>query len=611
MARSSLSKNRWSTATVGVVILFLLTASLPVVGALQPIDVDAPDAKPEAERSDQQSTPAALKAESINDLFRNFSNDLSRLRGAYDLIGDADEAKLIELFDQVIQREYAEEEQSSKLELISLISARLAGMNLDTTVALYKSQSSEVAKHMLYSVMHAWASKDFDDAVKFAHEQDTSMHSVALRGIVDASLNVRDSTLLKLGAELGDIAYVERVLAARLLAMDLADPDQAWVSLINDPTVSLEENFYRVKLVANALIEKHGTAEIDDLLSSISSPTLKFGLRKSILSSVALNDPESAFTIALETPNDVFGTMLTTVINTWATMDPQSALARVLALEPSIVRDRLQHRVVSSWVRLNPEQFLDSLDSIPVELRDTARLSLVGQLSKDSIDDALEVLQDIQDVNTQEEAALTIVDVWIDANPDEAFEWVLSNAENDQYRDRLVNSFLVELSDRDADKAFDLAMNQPIVEETGMGLEAIVIDSLRFSDTDLALDLLRRVRPGKTQLAALESVSIGLIYDSRTDEALALGKQLSEKDQESFYNSIAFTIVTQESPKRIVELISTVPVKEARSTMAEHALRSHSFSIGKELYSNDDIAMLMKHVSSGEKLQHLRFLLNR
>ena len=611
MARSSLSKNRWSTATVGVVILFLLTASLPVVGALQPIDVDAPDAKPEAERSDQQSTPAPLKAESINDLFRNFSNDLSRLRGAYDLIGDADEAKLIELFDQVIQREYAEEEQSSKLELISLISARLAGMNLDTTVALYKSQSSEVAKHMLYSVMHAWASKDFDDAVKFALKQDTSMHSVALRGIVDASLNVRDSTLLKLGAELGDIAYVERVLAARLLAMDLADPDQAWVSLINDPTVSLEENFYRVKLVANALIEKHGTAEIDDLLSSILSPTLKFGLRKSILSSVALNDPESAFTIALETPNDVFGTMLTTVINTWATMDPQSALARVLALEPSIVRDRLQHRVVSSWVRLNPEQFLDSLDSIPVELRDTARLSLVGQLSKDSIDDALEVLQDIQDVNTQEEAALTIVDVWIDSNPDEAFEWVLSNAENDQYRDRLVNSFLVELSDRDADKAFDLAMNQPIVEETGMGLEAIVIESLRFSDTDLALDLLNRVRPGKTQLAAFESVSIGLIYESRTDEALALGKQLSEKDQESYYNNIAFDIVTQESPKRIVELISTVPVKEARSTMAEHALRFHSFSIGKELYSDDDIAMLMKHVSSGEKLQHLRLLLNR
>ena len=115
-------------------------------------------------------------------------------------------------------------------------------------------------------------------------------------------------------------------LTARQLEIDLADPDNAWESLINDPTIYLEENFNRIKSVANALIDKYGTAEADDLLSSIKSPTLSFGLKKSILSKLVLSDPETAFNFALETPNDMFGTMLTTVINTWATTDPQSAL---------------------------------------------------------------------------------------------------------------------------------------------------------------------------------------------------------------------------------------------------------------------------------------------
>ncbi len=597
MARLSSSKSSWSTPFVVFFMLFLLIVSLSASGALQHIDADSSDVRSETETTDQQPTVDPVKAESINDLFRNFSNDFGRLRAAYDLIGDADEAKLIEMFDQVIHRKYAPKEESSKSELISLISTRLAGMNLDKTVSLYELQPAEVAKHMLYSVIHAWAIKDFDEAVKFAREQDESIRSVALRGIVDASPRVSSSTLMQLGEELGDVAYVERALANRQLEMDLADPDQAWSNLIDDPTISLSENFYRVKLVANALIEKHGATEINDLLRSIASPTLNFELRKSILSNVALSDPETAFSIALETPNDVFGSMLTAVINTWATTDPPSALARVRALEPSIVRERLQHKIVASWVQIDSEQFTESLDDIPVELHDTARLSLVGQLSKNSIDDALEVLLDIQDVKTQEEAAITIVDVWMDSNPEEAFEWALSSAESDPYRDQLVNSFLTILSKKDADKAFDLALSQPITEERGVGLEFVVLNAIAHTKTELAFSLLNRVRPGNTLLAAFETVSTGLIYDSRTDEALVLGKQLSKEDQESFYNSIAFDIVTQEPPKRVVELIATLPVREARTTMAEHALRFHSFS-DKPLYSEDEIEKLMQHVTS-------------
>ena len=67
-----------------------------------------------------------------------------------------------------------EEDASWRPELISMISTQLASKNLTKTVSLYESQSLDDAKYMLYGVMHAWASEDFDRAVKFARKQDNS-----------------------------------------------------------------------------------------------------------------------------------------------------------------------------------------------------------------------------------------------------------------------------------------------------------------------------------------------------------------------------------------------------------------------------------------------------
>ncbi|MYD46829.1 MAG: hypothetical protein F4W92_10795, partial [Gammaproteobacteria bacterium] len=133
MARLRSSKNSWNTESSVFFMLFFLIVSLSASGALQHVDTDSSKVKSDAETSNQQPTPDSVQAESINDLFRNFSNDLSRLTAAYDLIGDADEAKLIDLFDQATRRKYALAEASSISELISLISTRLAGMNLDQT----------------------------------------------------------------------------------------------------------------------------------------------------------------------------------------------------------------------------------------------------------------------------------------------------------------------------------------------------------------------------------------------------------------------------------------------------------------------------------------------
>ena len=104
-------------------------------------------------------------------------------------------------------------------------------------MSLYDAQPIEDAKYMLYGITHAWAIEDFDGAVEFARKQEASIHPIALRGIVDANLSLPEATLKDLGSLFhGDLAYVKRAIRAHKLSVDLADPDEAWTNLINDPT---------------------------------------------------------------------------------------------------------------------------------------------------------------------------------------------------------------------------------------------------------------------------------------------------------------------------------------------------------------------------------------
>ncbi|MCY3540461.1 MAG: hypothetical protein OXH31_00920 [Gammaproteobacteria bacterium] len=559
-------------------------------------------------QSTDSSSHTASKVNSIEDLFRNYSDDLSRLSAAYDMISVADEAKLIDLFDQATGRNYTKENSLWKSELISLIGNRLATMNLDKTVSLYESLPLEDAKNMLYGMMRAWARLDFDEAVEFARQQVDSVHPIALRGIVDASLSLPATTLIDLGVELGDESYVKSALATHRLELELADPEQAWESLIEDPTIHQEENFERVQTIANAMIDLHGANEVPGLLGSVTSPSLKYTLKKNLLSKIALSDPETAFNFALDTPNDVFGTMLSVVIDTWAITNPETALSRVSLLEPSAIRDDLQERIVAAWVQQDPFNFETTSTDIPVELRDTARQSVVEILSETAIEDALKVLPEIADLAKQQQAAQAIADSWMKSDIEATFQWLTSSAEIEEFRIFLLRSFFEKMTTEDADRAFDLALSLPIGEDEDVGLEAIVIEHLINFDTDRALLLLSRVRPGNTQLATYESVAGILLIRYQIDKAIELGKQLPENLQAQYYDKIAVSIATGVSPTKILEVLPDIPVEKARSRVAEFVLLFHSAADEEDRLSDEDVEAMLKHVVPAD-LERVRFIL--
>ena len=126
MVRLNSTTNGRGTAIVLLVVLYMLVLSPQVSSVSNSVAQDSADAELEERSLDQTSTPANSKVETIEDLFLNYTNDLSRLSAAYDLIGDVDEAKLLDLFEQVTARKYAEEDASWRSELISLISTSVS-----------------------------------------------------------------------------------------------------------------------------------------------------------------------------------------------------------------------------------------------------------------------------------------------------------------------------------------------------------------------------------------------------------------------------------------------------------------------------------------------------
>ena len=140
-----------------------------------------------------------------------------------------------------------------------------------------------------------------------------------------------------------------------------------------------------------------------------------------------------------------------------------------------------------------------------------------------------------------------------------------------------------------------------------------MIDELKFSDTELAMRLLSKARPGATRIAAYESVSAALIYDQteqRIDEAIELGKNLPEDEQVGYYNSISFSISTQVPPKKILEILPNIPVAESQSKIAERVLMFSAFQKDEEPLSSEDRDTLLEYVAPSD-LRRVQMLLNR
>ncbi|MCY3540578.1 MAG: hypothetical protein OXH31_01520 [Gammaproteobacteria bacterium] len=604
-------------AGLTAVLLVILYYTLPLGGA-DPTVVSEDDTSTIAENvedgkpfpSQESQRTVIYDGDSLADIFTNYSTTFDVFAALYSLVSRSDEEQLVALFNESVTYEYSElQEDWFQDSIRRTILSRLIHVNEEVASSLFLDLESNRQSALSYSLAREWASFDLDRAVDFVSSLADNVQFSANRGILDLNQTLPIDELRTLANRLGDTSYIQDIVDQNLFEEEAENPAEAWANLAADPNMLTEEHRSRINNIVRAWIKEEGVDVLDTVTGAIKDEDFKESIIRNGLRTAAEDNPEAAFDYALQFESGggglfgmSFNPYMYSILSEWVKESPMDALNKVLAVESPSQRNQLVDDVFRPWARSDLQTMIDSIPQFPSEIQDAARVVGISHLSDNSIDDALSLFDDIESDAKKGQAAMNIAFSWTEKDPEAALNWAQTNPNTESIRTQVTSTMLTALASKDAQRAFDVALELPLNED-GVGLEANVIAALAYTNVDKALELLPKVRTGETQTTAYMGVGGGLAMQGRTTEAIELGKELPEDDQLNYYTAVGAIALSgsmlsgltgSEPEKDVFETLDSIPLEAARSKVAVQAIMMDQLS---DSYSDEEIASLKEYVS--------------
>lgn len=560
--------------------------------------------------SQEIQTTGLYDVDSLTDILTNYSGSFDRYAALYSLVSQSDEEKLVDLFNESLTYEYSESEDAwLSASIRRTILSRLIHINEKVASSLFLALDSDQQNSLSYSLSREWASIDLDRAVEFVTGLTDSVHYSATRGILDLNQTLPINELRSLANRLGDTNYIQNLVDRNLREEEAENPAEAWATLSADPNMLTQENRSRINNIVNAWIKEEGVAVLDTVSGAIEDEDLKERIIRNGLNSLAEDNPEAAFDYAMQFETGGGGLFVMSsnpymysVLYQWVRTSPMDALNKVLTIDSSSQRNEYVDDVFRSWARNDINGMVDSIPQLPSEVQDTARVNGISHLSRESIDDALSLFDDLENDAKKSQAAMNIAFSWAENDPEAALNWAQTNPNTESIRSQVTGTTLNFLASKDPEKAFNIALELPLNDD-GVGLEASVLGALAYTNIDKALELLPKVRSGASQKTAYAGVGGGLAMNGRITEAIELGKELPEEDQVNYYTTVGamslsgsmLSGLTGNEPEQdIFATLDSIPLEEARSKVAVQAVIMNEMS---NSYSDEEIESLKEYIS--------------
>ncbi|MYD45257.1 MAG: hypothetical protein F4W92_02750 [Gammaproteobacteria bacterium] len=563
----------------------------------------------------QGSQPTlSYDGDSLEDIFTNYSTTFDVFAALYSLVSRSNEDELVDLFNESLTYEYSESNDPWLPDGIRrTILSRLVHVNDELAGSLFLDLESEQQTSLSYTLAREWASVDLDGAVDFVASLPDSIYvPAATRAILSLNQNLPIDELKTLANRLGDTDYVHNLIEQDLLQEEAENPAEAWANLLSaGPNTLTSENRSRINNIVKAWIKEEGVAVLDTMTEAIEDEEFKESITRYGLRLVAEDNPEAAFDYAIQfdSGGGLFGMSynpyMYSILNEWVEESPTDALNKVLSVESTSQRNQYVDNVFSSWARNDINDMVDSIPSLPSEVQDAARVSGISHLSRDSIDDALSLFDDLENDAKKNQAAMSIAFSWAEKDPEAALNWAQTNPNTESIRSQVTGTMLTALASKDPEKAFNIALELPLNED-GVGLEASVLGTLAYTNVDKALELLPKVRAGASQKTAYMGVGGGLAMNGRITEAIELGKELTEEEQLNYYTTVGamslsgsmMSGLTGSEPEMdVFATLDAIPLEEARSLVAVQAIVMDQLS---NSYSDDEIESLKEYISEDD-----------
>lgn len=495
--------------------------------------------------SQEGQTTGLYDVHSLTDILTNYSASFDRFAALYSLVSQSDEQKLVDLFNESLTYEYRESDESWFADSIRrTILSRLIHVNEEVASSLFLDLDSDQQMSLSYTVAREWSTIDLDSAVDFVTSLADNVQFSATRGILDLNQSLPIDELRTLADRLGDTNYVQHLVDQEMFQEEADNPAEAWATLSADPNLLTEDNWSRIDNIVNAWIKQDGVVVIDTVTAAFEDEELKERIIRRGLNTLAEDNPEAAFDYALQFQEEgggMFGfsynPYMNSVLTAWVRDQPMDAFNKVLTIDSTSQKKQLADSVFSTWSWTDIQGLVDSIPQFPTEYQDAARVSSISHLSRESIDDALSLFDDIEGDAKKGQAAMSIAMFWVEKDPEAALNWAQTNPNTESIRTQVTSTMLTSLASKDPQKAFDVALELPLNED-GVGLEASVLATLAYTNVDKALEMLPKVRAGASQKTAYTGVGGGLAMQGRIAEAIELGKELPEEDQLNYFTTV-------------------------------------------------------------------------
>ncbi len=389
------------------------------------------------------------------------------------------------------------------------------------------------------------------------------------------------------------------------------DAATAWHNYIkehvrNTGTIS-DGHVEALQHLATNWVEQEGIDAIQSISTSLEAD-LRLPVLDHVLINVAKNNPQLALDSALGIRQAGGNRLVEEVVFYWAGVDPKSVLFRVaqVSLDQDTL-EGLQHSIVTKWAYQSPETLIKDYEQIPDDLRMYGLEVAIGAMASDSPESASQYLNLIRDdIGNKRAAAREIANQWVKRNVSDAFQWVRTSRDVEEFRSGLEADILRSLARMDTPTAFNMALEQPI-KESEIGLEVSVILEAARADITEALGLLDKVRPGATKVAAYNVVGTELAREGNLDGALSLATQLSETDRANFESLVVYRW-SNANPVLVLDKIEQLAAESLRSRAALTAWTSGQ--IRREL-SKEQLDKLKSYMNqeSLDSLEEIRLTL--
>ena len=458
---------------------------------------------------------------------------LERITALHSVLAQADEDQVLDMLETSKHLD-----PPTRVQTQVIILQRLARINPRSAFAQAKQFDRPRVLQLLTGLFREWSQIDLDEAVAHAATLTGSRKLAALEGILEESSDLTDNARRDIARQLNDEQHAINLITQEKISQSIEEPERVWNESVleakHDPKLA-----EMLKEIALNWVKKDGLDAMDHIIESLDNSLTRSLISTVVLREVAKTDPSAALEFAMTLEYDPFHETQYAVVDEWAISDPQLAFDSISLMDDTGRRGILMDRLIQTWGSFHPYELFEDLESLPNDFVSKAVYWVMSALASGNAEDAAKIVTVIDDDSLKISATQRVLQLWSLSDTESALDWVLKEPGLESQRSRLLTYLLVRYVEDNAERAMDLALEQPL-EVDEIGLEVWVVAQLASirGNLDTVLEYLPRVREGETKMEAYRYVGLELVHRNQTDKAMNLVQQIPEEGKSKYLSQI-------------------------------------------------------------------------